>query len=154
MRRVSAVLADALEHVEAAEAGEVEVEDDDGGHDREVAPREGAGAEKVVHRLLAVAGHDDLVHDVVAAQRPERKALIVLIVLDQENELAIVSRVNHRSGHLTFRQRGAVPIIVEAWPSTSNTTPVPVTGSRPGAKVPVSDAGIRRKRLVRLPKRS
>ena len=60
--------ADAAQHLEPVELGQLEVEQDDLRQVARVAAGMRAGAEQVVERLDAVADHDDVVGDLVLAR--------------------------------------------------------------------------------------
>src|ERR1041385_437237 len=77
--------AHALEHVESAQLGKLEVEHDHSGHLRRIAPGVSAAAEEEIDRFAAVAGDDNFVREIGLAQRAQRKFLVGRIVLDEEN---------------------------------------------------------------------
>src|SRR5579883_308334 len=79
------------QHLESADLGQLEIEENDLRHLRYVAAGIRAFAKEVVQRLFAVPDDDDFVSDVVLLQRAKREDFIIGIVFHQQNRFFLHS---------------------------------------------------------------
>jgi len=86
----SSVRSQAVEHLQAVELRKLQIEENDFGNDRGVAPRMRPGREQIVERLFAIPNDHDPVQHVALLEREQREIDVVLIVLDEENGSASV----------------------------------------------------------------
>src|SRR5581483_6492075 len=81
--------ADSFQHLEAVDLGQLQVEQRDARQDARVAAGVGAGGEKIIERLGAVARDHHFVLDVVFLERAQGQRFVVRIVFDQQNDFVV-----------------------------------------------------------------
>ena len=91
------------QHLEPVHPRQLQIQQHDLRHVARVAAGPRAAPEQEVEGLHAVASHDDLVHDVRLAQRPECQRLVVGVVLDQQDRLRVVGRHAGRPRHPSMK---------------------------------------------------
>ena len=76
----------ALQHFQAIDLRQIDVEQHDLRRVAQIALGVGSGREQIVERFLPVSNHDDLVADVRAPERDQRQLFVVGIVLGKQDD--------------------------------------------------------------------